>query len=429
MEHRNGQQSSLLIEALLSKPRSYSILKTLEILSSFSENEPSSNTRDSVLKEQVLFRANPSFGFPSSDVSEISPHASGRFEVAVNFMGLYGPASPLPDHFTQSIIDEAVEIEKTELRTFYISSLKELKSYQEKSLDVGRLKEKVASDKQIISSGALKKILFSPAQLKAFYDHHPVDSVLTETQLSDLINKRGLVEINHEPSANLRDFLDVFNHRLISLYLQASNKYHPYRNLSKQKDHIPNILYSLMGAPDKLERSRSPIQWHKLLPFAGLISLKQGAAEVICKVIAGYFGFQKTDVYIEEHISRWVAIPSDQLSKLGRQSATMGYDLVLGKSVFDVESKFRLHIKNLLLGEFQRFLPRNHHEHIGTVSHYDELSALLDFLRSPEMRADICLHVNPKEPVGMKLTQTHSTKLGQSSWLKPTHNSPREVVV
>ena len=61
-------------------------------------------------REAVRFRANASLAFARSDVEcvEREPDSSGTFEsrflVTVNFLGLYGPASPMPNHFTESIL-------------------------------------------------------------------------------------------------------------------------------------------------------------------------------------------------------------------------------------------------------------------------------------------------------------------------------------
>jgi type VI secretion system protein ImpH len=45
-------------------------------------------------------------GFAASDVEGVrpSPAEPERWEVTVNFMGLYGPASPLPNHFTEELV-------------------------------------------------------------------------------------------------------------------------------------------------------------------------------------------------------------------------------------------------------------------------------------------------------------------------------------
>lgn len=60
-------------------------------------------------QETVLFRAHPSLGFPAGDVAALRP-GTGDWpaEMEVNFLGLYGPSSPLPPGWTERIAqDEA----------------------------------------------------------------------------------------------------------------------------------------------------------------------------------------------------------------------------------------------------------------------------------------------------------------------------------
>lgn len=57
-------------------------------------------------QEVLRFRATRSLSFGPSDVSSIDyDEATGRYDVRVNFFGLYGPASPLPPYVTERIIE------------------------------------------------------------------------------------------------------------------------------------------------------------------------------------------------------------------------------------------------------------------------------------------------------------------------------------
>ncbi|MEM5581697.1 type VI secretion system baseplate subunit TssG [Roseibium sp. AS2] len=56
--------------------------------------------------EVLRFRSTRSLSFGPSDVSSIDYDAdTGRYDVRVNFFGLYGPASPLPPYVTERIIE------------------------------------------------------------------------------------------------------------------------------------------------------------------------------------------------------------------------------------------------------------------------------------------------------------------------------------
>ncbi len=66
-------------------------------------------------RETVRFRPALSLGFANSDVTAVdrsedpSAEIPVRYRVTVNFFGLYGPSSPMPNHFTEGLLWDGVE--------------------------------------------------------------------------------------------------------------------------------------------------------------------------------------------------------------------------------------------------------------------------------------------------------------------------------
>ncbi|MDR3496359.1 MAG: type VI secretion system baseplate subunit TssG [Ancalomicrobiaceae bacterium] len=54
--------------------------------------------------EWLRFAANPSLGFPPTEIAAIEQDAGGNVRLRVNHLGLYGPSSPLPAHVTERIL-------------------------------------------------------------------------------------------------------------------------------------------------------------------------------------------------------------------------------------------------------------------------------------------------------------------------------------
>lgn len=55
--------------------------------------------------EHVRFRANPSLGYPARDMQSLDwNEAQERLDIYVNFLGLFGPSSPLPPFYTEAVI-------------------------------------------------------------------------------------------------------------------------------------------------------------------------------------------------------------------------------------------------------------------------------------------------------------------------------------
>ena len=126
-------------------------------------------------------------------------------------------------------------------------------------------------------------------------------------------------------------------------------------------------------------------------------------------------------------------MPQDQRASLGFANMNIGDNFVCGSTVEDYTSKFRLHINELDLSTYLQFTPGLdeicNSQNKTTQSRYDELYELLDFLKAPEQHADICLHLQEPEQVSMTLSKEVPIMLGYSSWLSPTPDQNRSVVV
>ncbi|MHB8885003.1 MAG: type VI secretion system baseplate subunit TssG [Methylovirgula sp.] len=72
---------------------------------------PAFGTTVDPAREKVRFRANPTFGFPAEEVAKIEPRpgSADGLDVTVNFLGLYGPSSPLPPLYTERVISAESE--------------------------------------------------------------------------------------------------------------------------------------------------------------------------------------------------------------------------------------------------------------------------------------------------------------------------------
>jgi type VI secretion system protein ImpH len=103
-----------LLERLLSGGSGYSFFQAVRLLESLVPGSARVGRQGPAARECIRFRADLSLGFPSSDVAAVrraEPAGGGdpRFEVTATFLGLYGPASPLPSYFTEELFDEPDE--------------------------------------------------------------------------------------------------------------------------------------------------------------------------------------------------------------------------------------------------------------------------------------------------------------------------------
>ena len=102
-------------------------------------------------------------------------------------------------------------------------------------------------------------------------------------------------------------------------------------------------------------RKARELNWKRLLPYLGLLSLRAHSAALIESVLRYYF--KHAELVAEQCIERRVAILEEQRNRLGLFNSQLGEDAVLGERVRDRSGKFRIHIRQLDWQRFHEFLP------------------------------------------------------------------------
>ena len=205
-----------------------------------------------------------------------------------------------------------------------------------------------------------------------------------------------------------RDFLDLFHHRLQRLMLPIWRKYRYRASFqSGAIDPFSAQLFALIGLGGDEIRKAKELNWKRLLPYLGLLSLRAHSAALIEAVLRYYFKHE--DLVIEQCIERRVEILEEQRNRLGRANSLLGEDLVLGERVRDRSGKFRIHITELDWQRFHEFLP------IGFG--YQPLCALVRFTLRDPLDYDIRLVLRQEEIRELRIGEQNACRLGWTSWL------------
>lgn len=211
-----------------------------------------------------------------------------------------------------------------------------------------------------------------------------------------------------EESNPTREFLDVFNHRLQRLMLPIWRKYRYCARFERgATDPFSSHLFALIGLGGTIIRNAEELNWRRLLPYLGLLSLRAHSAALIESVLRYYF--KHAELTIEQCIERRVAILREQLNRLGRANSQLSENLVLGERVRDRSGKFRIHIRQLDWARFHEFLP------IGTG--YQPLCALVRFTLRDPLDYDIRLVLRHEEIRELRIAEHNPCRLGWTSWL------------
>lgn len=161
----------------------------------------------------------------------------------------------------------------------------------------------------------------------------------------------------HHGDATLMRFLDIFHHRLISLFYSAWARAQPCVSLDRpDHDHYGAHLGALAGLGLASLRQRDSVPDYAKLAHAGLFARQVRNAEGLSVILAGFFNLP---VRAEQCVGHWLPLPQDARTRLGKRETTaqLGVTAVAGERIWDVQSKFRIVLGPLTLRDYERFLP------------------------------------------------------------------------
>ena len=158
----------------------------------------------------------------------------------------------------------------------------------------------------------------------------------------------------------LKKFLDIFTHRMYSLFYRAWKKYrHGAQFDPARPDDYTLRLLALTGQWPRRDR-RPAVQGQgpdfnlRRIPYARFLGNRVRSAKGLQQLLRGYFGF--TRVRIRQFEPAWVEIPVK--TRLGGSPlAKLGHSTRLGERMQDRLSRFTVEIGPLPPDLFNRFLP------------------------------------------------------------------------
>jgi len=226
--------------------------------------------------------------------------------------------------------------------------------------------------------------------------------------------------------ATLRDFLDLFNHRMISLFYQAWEKYQffvPYER--GERDRFSHHGLALLGLDTPGLQDRQDVPDDSLLFYSGLVSVHARSAIALEQLLSDYFDAQ---VAVEQFVGAWYPVDSESqcsFSESAGFSEQLGFGVVVGDQIWDQQSRIRIRVGPLPMDRYMDFLP-------GGLAHR-RIKALTKFYAAGEYDVEVQLvlrrdHVPRCE---LRAEAESGPQLGWTSWVKSADFSrdPGETIL
>jgi type VI secretion system protein ImpH len=211
----------------------------------------------------------------------------------------------------------------------------------------------------------------------------------------------------------MESFLDIFNHRMISFFYRAWEKYRFPATYYRGDDVFTHHLLDLIGLGTPGLANRQSVPDTSLLHYAALVGAQARSAEALEEILNGYF---EIPVEVEQFAGAWYRLdPSERL----------GDGVVVGDEIWDQQSRVGIRIGPLSLEQYASFLP-------GGSAH-EPLKALVKFFSNDELDFAVTLVLQredvPKCEVGGE--DAAAPRLGWVSWLKsaPLDHNPGDTIL
>jgi type VI secretion system protein ImpH len=216
----------------------------------------------------------------------------------------------------------------------------------------------------------------------------------------------------------LRDFFDLFNHRLISFFYRAWCKYRLFidferkRRQQREDDVLTKMLRSYIGLQTQGLHNRLGVPDDALLFYAGLLSRSIRSSIGLEGMLSDYFQVPVSFVPLQ---GRMLELRDSQLTRLplknGEQGQfnCLGVNTVLSNRVHNCQNRFKLRIGPLSPKQFADFLPD------GTA--LKPLIAMVEMYVGPEFDFDIQLILDQERTPPRQLGIANGPRLAWDSWL------------
>jgi type VI secretion system protein ImpH len=224
----------------------------------------------------------------------------------------------------------------------------------------------------------------------------------------------------------MRDFLDIFNHRIISLFYQAWEKYRVTIAYERgERDRFSQYLLDLIGLGTPALQRRQAVLDDTLIYYSGLFALHTRSAQALKQILMDYF---EVEVEVVQLTGGWypLDLPSQcRFESANTYSEQLGVGAVVGDEIWDPQSAARIILGPLRLRQYLDFLPNG--------SAHAPLHGLLKFFSNGQIDFEVQLVLKRDEvpPCELGVEGEVAPQLGWITWAKsvPMKRDPGDTIL
>jgi len=221
---------------------------------------------------------------------------------------------------------------------------------------------------------------------------------------------------------SLADFLDLFNHRTLSLFYKAAIKYHlpiEYERSKQQTnskpvaDNTTQLLLSLIGLGTNHLTRRQYTNDESLLYYSGLFTQQVRSASGLKQILESHFNIP---VKIQQFVGQWQELIDDVRTTLPSRTQPKGRNVCLGRSVmlgrkgWYAQAKFHIILGPLSRDQLKRFSP-------GTQA-LRAISEMVQYYVGMEHDYDFIIRIKRSDiPEKIIMSKSNPPIMGWNTWL------------
>lgn len=289
----------------------------------------------------------------------------------------------------------------------------------------GRVGKFEQPDEEVVRFSVNPSLAFAPTEIQELRLDEGDERDEMEVNFLGLVGNRGVLPTHYsllavaerqEEERPLTDFLDLFQHRLLSLFYAAWERARFYVPFERgDDDRVSRRLLDLVGLGHERLRDRMSLRDEAFLFYAGLLAMRQRGAVALRQILEDYF---QVPVEVEEFVGGWYGLSEDSRCRVDDappdEEPGLGEGAVVGDEIWDPQARVRIRLGPLSRERYDGFLP-------GGRAHR-ELGAIVRFFSDGQYDFELQLVLARDEVPGIVLGEEaeggEAPPLGWCTWIR-----------